>query len=93
MNSRRLKQGDIVEVEWLDTHSLDRVMADEIKDLDDPDKTVAYGVVIKNGSRYLTVASELCLDPDSDGNWIEQIPHGTILGVRVLGKREVSGIE
>lgn len=46
--------GDIVEVEWLDTHSTDRLTHFEIEDLDEPEPTVAYGVVIRNGSDYLT---------------------------------------
>jgi hypothetical protein len=51
MNSKKVWRGGIAEVEWLDTHSLDYVMADEILDFDDPHETVAYGVVIKNGPR------------------------------------------
>lgn len=46
--------GDIVEVEWLDTHSTDRLTHFEIEDLDEPEPTVAYGVVIRNGSDYPT---------------------------------------
>ena len=90
--SRKLKPGDIVEVEWLDTHGLERLSMDEIAELEDPDATVAYGIVLRNGSRYLTIASELCTDLSSDGNYLEQIPHGTILRARVLGKRRVTDI-
>jgi len=87
--SRKLKPGDIVEVEWLDTHGLERMSMDDIAELEDPESTVAYGIVLRNGSRYLTIASELCTDLSSDGNYLEQIPHGTIQMIRVLGRRAV----
>jgi len=88
-NSRKLKPGDIVEVEWFDTHGLERLSIDEIAELEDPEATVAYGIVLRNGSRYLTIASELCADLSSDGNYLEQIPHGTIQRVRILGRRKM----
>jgi hypothetical protein len=88
--SRKLKPGDIVEIEWYDTHGLERLSMDEIAELDDPEATVAYGIVLRNGSRYLTIASELCTDLSSDGNYLEQIPHGTIQRIRILGRRIIS---
>jgi len=88
--SRKLKPGDIVEIEWYDTHGLERLSMDEIAELDDPEATVAYGIVLRNGSRYLTIASELCTDLSSDGNYLEQIPHGTIIGAKLLGRREIN---
>jgi len=91
--SRKLKPGDIVEVEWFDTHGLDRLSVDEIAELEDPEATVAYGIVVRNGSRYLTIASELCTDLSSDGNYLEQIPHGTIQKIRVFGRRAVKELE
>jgi hypothetical protein len=45
--------------------------------------------VLRNGSDCLTIASELCLDPVSDGNWVEQIPHGAIRKVRKLGRNTI----
>ena len=87
--SSYLKRGEIVEVEWLDTHSTDRLTHFEVEDLEEPGPTVAYGIVLRNGSKYLTIASELCLDPVSDGNWVEQIPHGSIRRMRKLGKRNI----
>jgi len=88
-NGKMLSRGDIVEVEWLDTHSTDRLTLLEIEDLDEPGPTIAYGIVLRNGSKYLTIASELCLDPVSDGNWVEQIPRGSIRKVRKLGRRGI----
>ena len=82
-----LQTGDIVEIEWLDTHSTDHLTRDELEELEDPWPTLAYGVVLRNGPGYITIASEFCLDPCSDGTWIEQIPHGTIKRIRRLGKR------
>jgi len=59
--SMKLKRGDVVEVEWFDAHSSDRLSIDEVDELDDPGATVAYGVVLRNGRDYLTIASELIL--------------------------------
>ena len=83
------RKGDIVEIEWLDTHSTDRLTQLEIEELDEPWPTVAYGIVLRNGPRYLTIASELCLDSGSDGTWVEQIPHGSVKKVRKLGRRNL----
>ena len=91
--SRKLKPGDIVEVEWFDTHGLERLSMDEIAELEDPEATVAYGIVFRNGSRYLTIASEFCADISSDGNYLEQIPHGTIQKIRVFGRRTAKELE
>ena len=88
-NAKRFSRGDIVEIEWFDTHSTDRLTQQEIEDLEQPGATVAYGVVLRNSVWYLTIASELCLDPASDGNWVEQIPHGAIRRFRKLGKRDI----
>jgi hypothetical protein len=87
INSKKVRRGDIVEVEWSDTHSVERILPGEIEEIDGPGPTVAYGVVLRNGRQHLTIASEICLDQESDGNWIEQIPHCTIRRARVLGKR------
>jgi hypothetical protein len=88
-NGKGLSRGDIVEIEWLDTHSTDRLTHSEIEELDEPGPTIAYGIVLRNGADYLTIASELCLDPISDGNWVEQIPHGSIRKVRKLGRNNI----
>jgi hypothetical protein len=91
-SKKKLKPGDIVEIEWLDTHSTDRLSMDELQEMDDPGPTIAYGVVIKNSQDYVTIASELCLDPFSDGNWVEQIPHGTISTIRILARRRLDNL-
>jgi len=90
---RKLKPGDIVEVEWFDTHGLERLSIEEVAELEDPGATVAYGIVLRNGRKYLTIASELCTDLSSDGNYLEQIPHGTIQKIRVFGRRAVTELE
>jgi len=88
-NAKRFSRGDIVEIEWFDTHSTDRLTHSEIEELEEPGPTVAYGVVLRSGVRYVTIANELCLDTASDGNWVEQIPHGAIRRFRKLGKRDI----
>jgi hypothetical protein len=87
--STKLKRGTIVEIEWFDCHSSDRLSLGEVDELDDPAPTVAYGLVLRNGEDYLTIASELGADPFTDGTWVEQIAHGSIRKVRVLGKRGI----
>ena len=87
--ARRFSRGDILEIEWFDTHSTDRLTQLEVEDLEEPGPTVAYGVVLRSGVRYLTIASELCLDSASDGTWVEQIPYGAIRRFRKLGKRDI----
>ena len=88
--SIQMSRGDIVGVTWYDTHSSERLTRDEAEQLEDPGFTLAYGVVLRNGPRHLTIASELCMDTLSDVNWIEQIPHGAICGVRHLGRKPLS---
>jgi len=90
---RRLKRGDIVEVEWFDCHSSDRLSLEEINDLADPGVTIAFGIVLRNGVTYLTIASELGADPQTDGFWIEQVPHGSIKQIRLLGKRDIETVQ
>jgi hypothetical protein len=85
--ARRLVRGDIVEVEWYDTHSTERLTHEDIDDLEEPAPTLAYGLVLKNGPAYITLASEICLDPFSDGSWVEQIPHGAIRRTKRLSRR------
>jgi hypothetical protein len=84
-----IARGDIVEVEWLDTHSTDRLTQIEIEELEEPGPTIAYGIVLRNGSDYLTIASELCFDPVSGGNWVKQIPHGAVRRIKKLGRRGI----
>ena len=86
-NTKNLVIGEIVEIEWLDTHSTERLTPEEIEGLEDPSPTLAYGLVLKNSQKYVTIASELCLDLDSDGTWVEQIPHSSIHKARKLGRR------
>ena len=85
----KLARGDIVEIEWYDTHSTERLTHDEIEDLEDPSPTLAYGLVLRNGPRYITIASEICTDPFSDGSCVEQIPHGAIRKARKLGRKSL----
>jgi hypothetical protein len=40
-NGKGLSRGDIVEVEWLDTHSTDRLTHCENEELDEPGPTMA----------------------------------------------------
>jgi len=74
--SSKLKRGDVVEIEWFDCHSSDRLSLGEVDELDDPAPTVAYGLVLRNGGDYLTIASELGADPFTDGAWVDRSPMG-----------------
>jgi len=91
--STKLMPGDIVEVEWFDCHSSDRLSLEEINNLADPGVTIAFGIVLRNGVTYLTIASELGADPQTDGFWIEQVPHGSIKQIRLLGKRDIETVQ
>ena len=93
LRGSKLKRGDVVEIEWFDCHSSDRLSLGEVDELDDPAPTVAYGLVLRNGGDYLTIASELGADPFTDGTWVEQIAHGSIRKVRVLGRREIEPMQ
>lgn len=87
--TKRLTRGEIVEVEWDDTHAAERLTHEDIEELEDPAPTVAYGVVLTDGPRYLTIAPEVCLDPHSDGSSVEQVPRGAITKIRKLGRRSL----
>jgi len=52
--------------------------------------TVAFGIVLRNGVAYLTIASELGADQLTDGTLVEQIPHGSIKKIRMLGSKEIT---
>jgi len=80
-------------VEWLDTHSTDRITRSDIEELDEPGPTVAYSIILRNGNKYLTLASEICLDPVFDDNSVERIPQGAIWEIRKLERRNLNPIE
>jgi hypothetical protein len=79
-----LVKGDIVEVRWLDTQSLDRQTTDNIRNLPELEITRSYGVVLKLMKTAIVIAHEVG-DMDSDGWHIEQLPFGMITGCRVFG--------
>jgi hypothetical protein len=83
-----LVKGDIVEIRWIDTQSLDRLTTDDLKTLSELDTTRSYGVVLKLMKTCVVIAHELG-DPGSDGWHIEQLPYRMITGCRVFGHAEV----
>jgi hypothetical protein len=80
-------------VEWLDTHLTDKVTCAWIEEFDEPRSTITYGIPLKNNNKYLTFASEICLDPVFDDNPVERIPHGTIWEIRKLERRNLNPSE
>jgi hypothetical protein len=60
----------------------------EIEDLEEPEPTRCWGVVVRKSNRYLFIASELG-DKDSDGAWIEALPYKMIEKCKILDKIEI----
>jgi len=88
---QHLVKGDIVEIRWIDTQSLDRQTTEDLKKLPELEVTRSYGVVVMLMVTCIVIAHEIG-DPDSDGWHIEQLPYGIITGCRVLGHTEVKEI-
>jgi len=80
---RKLKVGDVVEIEWADVHAYERIEMNELDDLEEPGTTRCWGVVVKMSERYLFIASEIG-DADSDGMWLEAIPYNIIVKYSLL---------
>jgi len=73
IDPKKLKIGDVVEIEWYDVHAYERIEFDEIDELDEPESTKCWGVVVRKTDNYLFIASELG-DRESDGAWLEALP-------------------
>ena len=84
----QLRIGDVVEIVWFDVHSYERIELDEIDDLEEPEATRCWGAVVRKGSRYLFIASEIG-DSESDGAWIEAIPYRMIETCKVIDRVEI----
>jgi hypothetical protein len=81
----KIRVGDVVEIRWYDVHSYERIEISEIDDLEEPEATTCWGAVVRKGSRYLFIASEIG-DRDSDGAWIEALPYRMIETCKVFNR-------
>ncbi|MFA6680172.1 MAG: hypothetical protein WCR96_06775 [Candidatus Methanomethylophilaceae archaeon] len=86
---KSLKVGDVVAIEWYDVHSYERIEISEIDELEEPESTRCWGAVVRKGSRYLFIASEIG-DRESDGAWIEAIPYGMIETCNVIDRVKIN---
>jgi len=84
---RRLpKYGDIVQIDWNDTHGREGMGFDDIATLDDPEPTVCFGVVLRSTKNYITIANEIGWEHSSASTMLEQIAIGTIARWKLLGR-------
>ena len=81
--------GDVVEIRWCDVHAYERIEISEIDEHDEPQATRCWGAVVRKGSRYLFIASEIG-DRDSDGAWIEALPYRMIETCKVFNRISIS---
>jgi hypothetical protein len=89
VDPEQLQVGDIVDIEWYDVHSYERIEISEIDELEEPQATRCWGAVVRKGSRYLFIASEIG-DRDSDGAWIEALPYRMIETCEVFNRISIS---
>ena len=85
---QHLTKGDIVEVRWIDTQSLDRQTTDDLRKLPELEVTRSYGVVLMLKKTCVVIAHEIG-DTGSDGWHVEMLSYGMITGCRVFGHTEV----
>ena len=85
IDAKDLDVGDVVAIEWNDVHAYERIEISEINELEEPEATLCWCVVVRKTKRYLFIASELG-DKDSDGAWIEAIPFKIINKLKLLDK-------
>lgn len=84
-----LKQGDVVEITWVDTQGLDRQRTEDIRKLPELQPTRSYGVVVRKMKTSIVIAHEIG-DLDSDGWYVEQLSLGMITCCRLFGHTEVT---
>ena len=82
VNPKQLGIGDVVAIEWYDVHAYERIEISEIDELEEPEATHCWGAVVRKGTKYLFIASEIG-DRDSDGAWIEALPYKVIDRIKV----------
>lgn len=87
-NPHNLELGDLVEITWVDTQSLDRQTTDDLRKLPELEETKSYGVVLKLMQTSIVIAHEIG-DIDSDGWHVEQLAYGMITGCRVFARINV----
>jgi hypothetical protein len=88
VDPEQLQVGDVVAIEWYDVHAYERIEISEIDELEEPQATRCWGAVVRKGSRYLFIASEIG-DNESDGAWIEALPYRMIKMCGVIGKTNI----
>lgn len=79
----KIQVGDVVVIQWNDVHAYERIEISDINELDEPEATRCWGAVVRKGSKYLFIASEIG-DSESDGVWIEALPYGMIQSCKVI---------
>lgn len=84
-----LNIGDIVRIEWLDVHGMDRQTTDDIQALNDPEPTRSFGVVVRLMDKSLAIAHELG-DSSADGFSVSVYPYGLINAIDVLGHEDIT---
>ena len=85
---KQLKVGDVVAIEWHDAHAYERIEISEVDELEEPEATRCWGAVVRKGSRYLFIASEIG-DQDSDGAWVEALPYKMIESCKVIDRIKI----
>ena len=83
-----IQKGDILQITWHDTTSMDRVCPEDINETKDPGPTTCWGIVVKMTDLYLYLASEIG-DRDSDTTWMEMLPYRIIEEAKLLGHMEL----
>ncbi len=87
----KVQVGDIIDVQWSDVHSFERIRMDEIADMAEPEATRCWGAVVRKGAKYLFIASEIG-DRDSDGAWVEALPYKMIEFCKVIDRVKVNDL-
>ena len=84
----KIQVGDVVEIQWCDVHAYERIEIDEIDELEEPESTLCWGAVVRKGTKFLFIASEIG-DRDSDGVWMEALPYKMIETCKVIDRIEI----
>ena len=88
IDPRKTKLGDVLAIGWSDTISLERGEWEEFDDIEDPEMTRCWGVVVHKSDRYLYLASEMG-DRTSDSMWVEALPYRLIEECKLLDRIKI----
>lgn len=86
---KNLNIGDVVRIEWLDVHGMERQTIEDIQALTDPEPTRSYGVVVRLMEKSMAIAHELG-DSMADGYSVSVYPYGLITALEILGHEEIT---